>query len=387
MLSMRMHVCLVSCLTYSAFLAQAQSIEVEQPIDVLTETEWERVNESVDRALEWLIRNQNPDGSFPTLLHGQPGVTGLCMMAFMAQGHLPGQGKYGAELQKALDYIVSCQKPSGILATVAPNGKKISREVAHKIGVAAAYNHAIAGLVLSECYAMAGAERTKVIRPVVEQALAASYQMQDWPNDHEVDAGGWRYLHDFQPQDSDLSVTGWELMFLRSATNAGFDVERERIERAMGYVRRCFHQEVGTFVYKLEPRNRASRAMAGAGILALAHAGLHETPEAKRAGDWILKSGFHQYNTWGSVTGHFPRDDRYHYGLLTCSQAMYQLGGRYWGEFFSPMAMVLMENQNSNGSWDADRNRRDGPFGKAYTTAIGVLALSPSNQLLPIFQR
>jgi hypothetical protein len=127
--------------------------------------------------------------------------------------------------------------------------------------------------------------------------------------------------------------------------------------------------------------------MAGAGILALAHSGEHHTSEAQRAGDWILNSGFQRYNAPSRGNASIHGDDRYHYGLLTCSQAMYQLGGRHWAEFFPPMAEVLMSSQKKDGSWEPERHRFDRALGNAYTTAIGVLALSPSNQLLPIFQR
>ncbi len=378
---------LCCCLTLFSFTALAEPSEGESSRQVLTDAEWERVNQSVDRALDWLARQQNPNGSFPTSPTGQPAVTSLCTMAFLAQGHLPGEGKYGNHLQKALDYIVFCQKQNGILADVAPNDRRISRVVEHPIGYTVSYNHAIAGLVLSESFSMTGSERTKTIQPVIQKALDVSFAMQDWPNDQDRDKGGWRYLDKYEDIDSDLSITGWQLMFLRSAKNAGFEVEQQRIERAVAYVRRCFMKDKGTFTYKLEHRDRASRGMAGAGILALAHSGMHHTTEAQRAGDWVLKSGFQRYNAPGRLTGDIPSDDRYHYGLLLCSQAMYQLGGRHWREFFPPMADVLISGQNADGSWQADVHRLDGYFGKAYTTATGVLALSASNQLLPIFQR
>jgi hypothetical protein len=388
---MRLLLCL--CCAWSVASGAAQAAEQASSNEVLTQHEWDYVNRSVDRALEWLGSQQNPNGSFPTQPTGQPAVTSLCCMAFLAQGHLPGEGKYGDSLKRALAYIVSCQKRNGVLAEVAPNGPNVSRRVQHHIGYTVSYNHAIAGLVLAESYAMGGSESTEAIEPVIQQALDVSFLMQDWPNPREVDQGGWRYLDDYEDYEqggkitSDLSITGWQLMFLRSAKNAGFDVDAERIERAVSYVRRCFLDDAGTFTYKLESRNRASRGMAGAGVLALAHSGLHNTPEAQRAGDWLLQSGFDSYNAAGRVTGVQPRDDRYFYGLLTSSQAMYQLGGRHWREFFPPTAKVLIANQNTDGSWDADRHRLDRAYGRSYTTAIGVLALSASNQLLPIFQR
>lgn len=378
---------LALCACFSSGTVQAQQAEEPSPSAVLTEAEWQRVNDSVDLALDWLISQQNSDGQFPSVPTGQPGATGICVLAFLAQGHLPGNGKYGAELQRAVDYIVSCQKPYGLLANIAPFGTQMSRSVNHDVGFTAAYNHAIAGLVLSESYAMASREQTRQIEPVIESALKASYEMHDWPKDRSIDNGGWRYLDNYDDRDSDLSITGWQLMFLRSAKNAGFEVPEERIDRAIAYVRRCFIRQNGTFTYAIEGRSRASRGMSGAGILALAHSGLHHTPEAQQAGEWILRAGFDNYNSRGQVYDRSVRDDRYFYGLLTCSQAMYQLGDRYWSDFFPPMAAELIANQNLDGSWDRENHRNDGMFGNAYTTAIGVLALSASNQLLPIFQR
>src|SRR4051794_8735287 len=56
------------------------------PANVLPPTQWRRVDAAVNRALSWLSNRQQPDGSFPTLDSGQPAVTSLCMMAFIAHG-------------------------------------------------------------------------------------------------------------------------------------------------------------------------------------------------------------------------------------------------------------------------------------------------------------
>ncbi len=379
---------LASWLCAGPVLAQDAATSDRSPAEVLTASQWESVNESVERALAWLASRQQPDGSFPTLQQGQPGVTSLCTLAYLAQGHLPGEGQYGVVLADSLDYVISCQKRSGLLASAAPNSSSISRKVGREIGITASYNHAIAGLVLCESYAMSGSKTAQELQPVIEKALKVSFTMHDWPKDRNIDFGGWRYLDDPHNVDSDLSITGWHLMFLRSAKNAGFEVDEARIERAIGYVRRCFDQDQRTFVYDLAyRRGRCSRAMAGAGILALAHSGLHHTPEAQQAGDWILISGFQDYNAAGKIPSSSSGGNRYFYGLLMCSQAMYQLGDRHWREFFPPTAAVLVKNQHVDGSWDREHYRNDQRWGTAYTTAIGVLALSASNQLLPIFQR
>ena len=123
--------------------------------------------------------------------------------------------------------------------------------------------------------------------------------------------------------------------------------------------------------------------MAGAGVLAFAHSGLHHTKEARRSGDWLLRHQFDEYN----VTLPGARSDRYHYGLFTCCQAMYQLGGIYWERFYPSAVRAVLANQQPDGSWPIDSQFHDARFGSTYTTALVVIMLGAPNQLLPIFQR
>lgn len=352
------------------------------PANVLTPGQWRRVDASVGRALTWLADQQRPDGSFPTLDTGQPAVTSLCMMAFIAHGHVPGRGQYGARLERAADYVLSCQKQNGLVTKLGPDGPQINRRISHAIGGCATYNHAISSLVLSEVYGMSPPNRARRLEAAIRKALAATLEMQAWPKDSPADRGGWRYIDKFDDVDSDLSVTGWQLMFLRSARNAGFEVPNERIDDAVAFVKRSFDQRNGIFIYSTRRPSR-TRSMAGAGILALAHAGFHHSEEAKRAGDWLLAHGFEQYNT--TIPG--QPSDRYHYGLFNCCQAMYQLGGKYWEQFYPSAVEAVLANQQPDGSWPLDSQYHDAPYGKAYSTALVIIMLGAPNQLLPIYQR
>src|SRR5436309_14896605 len=128
--------------------------------------------------------------------------------------------------------------------------------------------------------------------------------------------GGWRFLRPAKPYAerifySDLSVTSWQLLFLRSARNAGFDVPPERIESALTYIKRCFHD--GTFHYVFQVTRPPSRAMAGAGILSLSLAGEHNNEAARAAADWILENSFRPYRN--SIQEH----DRYFYSMFYCA--------------------------------------------------------------------
>jgi hypothetical protein len=350
--------------------------------DVLTPDEWRRVDAAVNRALRWLAAQQQPDGSFPTLERGQPGVTSLCALAIMAHGHKPNDGGFGPRLESAASFILSCQKQNGLITLLGPEGPRITPSVTNEIGEACAYNHAIASLTLAEMYGMGQPRRAKQLQQAIERSLRATLEMQHWPKDLPDDRGGWRYITDDGPHDSDLSITGWQLMFLRSARNAGFDVPEQRINDAIKYVRRTFDRDAGTFGYTLERTNLQSRAMAGAGILALAHAGFHNSMEAKRAGNWLLHNGFEEYNGNNGYVA-----DRYHYSLFNACQGMYQMGSPYWEKFFPRTASALLASQRPDGSWEPESFQRDRPFGDAYTTALVVLSLGAPNQFLPVFQR
>lgn len=357
--------------------------------DVLSKVEWDRLDNSVERALAWLAKQQQSDGSFSTLPQGQPAITGLCTMAFLAHGHLPNEGPYGRQLSQAVRYMASCQKDSGLIALMGPEGGIYRGGASHRVGGALSYNHAISSLALSEIYGVSAEKNTHMLRPVIESSLSLTLQMQRWKKRRKPDEGGWRYLHEHQydrePFDSDLSVTGWYIMSLRSAKNAGFEVPKQPIDNAVWYVKRCFHKEFGTFQMVASDYDRRSRGMAGAGVLALAHAGMHESREAQLAGQWILEHDFSQYNRALPFT-HTYVDDRYHYSVFNCCQAMYQLGGRFWEEFFPPTAKVLLDNQQPSGSWPPESNH-DGDYGETYTTSLVLLTLGAPNQLLPVFQR
>jgi len=343
---------------------------------LLNPPQWVKLDGAVDRALVYLARNQSPDGSFPTHMSGQPAVTSLCIMAFLSRGHMPNEGPYGRQLSRAIDYVLDSQDVQGAIMTE----RLSSRPQAHFEGN---YNHAIAGLMLGEVYGMTQSGQHERIQQAIERALELTRQQQQMAKRTREEQGGWRYMRRFGVTDSDLSVTAWELMFLRSARNAEFDVPQKWIDDAMGYVHRSFDPVQKGFYYGLWGEDRyISRGMVGAGVVSLSLAGEHNSTMAQEAGNFILRNSFDRYNRGGTHP-----EDRYHYSAFYCSQAMFQLGGDYWFRFFPELLDVLCENQRPDGSWDAESNANDRKYGNVYSTALTVLSLTPPYQLLPIYQR
>jgi hypothetical protein len=183
-------------------------------------------------------------------------------------------------------------------------------------------------------------------------------------------AGGWRY----QPtsNDSDISVTGWQLMALRAAKAAGCEVPSSSIDRAVAYLKRCAVKQGGGFAY--QPNGGPNNARTGTGILALEICGEHLTPQAVAGAEYLLK--------------HPPKwsTPYFFYEVYYCPIAMFQLGDKYFLPYNAKLVAILLAHQQGDGSWlSDDGNDRTG--GRNYCTAMAVLALTVEYRYLPIYQR
>lgn len=349
---------------------KGESFDRSVPRDVLTEAEWAVVERSVDRGLKYLSETQLPDGSFNGLPRDEPGITGLCMLAFMSRGHRPGEGVYGAQLSRTMNYLLKSQQHDGLIAR--------ERQLYH-----AAYSHGIGALVISELYGMTPPKDEARHRQVIERAITFTGHRYSQPKASPDDEGGWRYLRRHAASDSDLSITSWNLMFLRSAKNSGFDVNLQVIEEAVAYMQRLYEPQRGTFRYEIhsdEPEFIYSRAMAGAGVLSMSMAGKHGTDMAQTAAKYILRRPFDQYQR--PVAGEqYPC-----YSAFYCSQAMYHMGGKYWRDYYPTLSRTIVAAQNDEGAWNLPAGH-EVQYGSSYMTALSVLALTPPYQMLPVFQR
>ncbi|MEZ6046065.1 MAG: hypothetical protein R3C11_10890 [Planctomycetaceae bacterium] len=358
-----------ACLLPMVITTLPAAEKTDNPSDRLTTAQWQKIDTAVANGLQYIAANQQPDGSFAAPSSGQPGITSLCIMAFLSRGYTPQHGPYGPQLDKAINFVLNSQQSSGIIST---GGSRPN------------YHHAISGLMLGEAYGQTSGSMSKRIKTSIEKALAYSRMRQTLPKRNAQDKGGWRYHRPYGPNDSDLTASAWNLMFYRSAKNAGFEVPREYVEDAMGYIKRSFDPEIGGFVYTLNKswieEYYASGATVAGGIVSLAMAGEHNTPMAREAGEWILRNPFDNYNR-----RRHP-DDRYHYSAYYCSQAMFLLGGDYWDRFFPTYLDTVCANQRPTGAWDRERSH-ESFMGDVYTTSLMVLSLTPPYQMLPIYQR
>ncbi len=311
------------------------------------------VDRAVDRALAFLARDQekNParNGSF-TGQHGKSnGVTALVGMAFLSKGYTPSAGPHSNTIRSCVDYVLSTPSNNGYLGV---RGGQM-------------YGHAIATLFLSEVSGMVGPVRQKKIDVVLPKALKVILSAHAIPKDWKS-TGGWRYNP--KSTDSDLSVSGWNLMALRSARLNGAPVAGKSIKKAIKYVDACRHAGTGGFGYQ---PGSSTPPMTAVGLLCRELGGHHGDEVNQKAGDFLLKS----LNTNG-----FLPNSHLEYATYYASQGMFQLGGHHWERFAEAMYKFLLPRQQANGSWRSNQ-------GDPYATAMYTLALAVTYRQLPIYQR
>ncbi|WP_411827537.1 prenyltransferase/squalene oxidase repeat-containing protein [Luteolibacter sp. AS25] len=352
---------------------------------------WERIDQSVDKALVWLSKRQAADGSFQAgHVMAQPAVTSFAIMAFLSRGHAPGHGPYGEALTRAIDYTLLCQHRDGYFAAegIIPDFRTEQNAPlpANKVltslpnSVATSYNHAITSVMLAEVFGMVGDQQSYRIKTALDKSLIFTYRLQDKNKYPAEDQGGWRYLEiGHNGRDSDLSLTTWYLTFLRAAKNAGFEIPERRVEMAVAYARMCYSPTRRDFNYNVD-REEPRTAMTGAGALCLALAGKHDDPRLPIVAEKLQRINFSRLLTSTGMTREFPM-----YASYYSSQAAAQIGGTCWENTYKNISRALISTQKPDGSWE--NFWRAKWAGDCYSTSLGVLSLTTPYQLLPIYQR
>ena len=307
----------------------------------------DQLDDGVARGLIYLKAHQNSDGSFGRGRYGRHvGITALCALAFMSDGHLPGRGEYGDQVAKALQFVLDHSGETGLLAADTSHGPM--------------YGHGFAALFLGEVYGMNADD--KRVRDALVKAVDLIIGTQN-------DEGGWRY-HPV-PYDADISVTICQIMALRSARNAGIKVPKKTIDKAVDYVRRCQNPD-GGFKYMLQAGGSAWPRTA-AGVASLFYAGIYKDDSIERGLQYLRRTAMPGGRSAGQA--------HYFYGHYYAVQAMYLAGADHWSAWWPAIRDELLAKQASNGGW------LDHHAGGAYGSAMSLIILQMPKRYLPIFQR
>lgn len=311
---------------------------------------------AVKLGLDYLARSQGNDGGWHDTQGGEAypvAMTALAGTALLAHGDSPTRGHYAPQVQGAVEYLLACKTPSGLITGA---GQESGRPM---------HGHGFALMFLASAYGMeTNPARRTLAKEVIDGAVALTARGQS-------PAGGWTYI----PGSGDEgSVTVTQVQALRASHNAGFLVPKGTIEEAVRYIERCSTPE-GGICYSLGSGGGPRLAISAAAVATLYNAGEYDAPIAEHCLNYVWQQ-FRGQQGWSKGGGHD------FYTHLYASQAYYMAGDKYWDEYFPAARDQLLSMQDkSDGSWNGDG------IGKTYGTAIALIVLQLPYKYLPVYQR
>jgi hypothetical protein len=294
-------------------------------------TKADQLEGAVYRALNWLQKNQNEDGSWGGSYKAS--MTGLALLTMLAHGETQTSKQYGETVQKGVQWLMDTgRKNKNVFSAQHPE-----------------YQHAIATYALAEDYALTQiGDLLTVLEGAVEKIVTS-----------QSPTGAWEYGYnnkmsrpDERPLGGDLSISGWNIQALKAAKNAGVRVKGldECMRKALDFCKAVYDDKTHRFGYA--KKGGGSDGLLGVGILSMMFLGAGDSKEARGAireasgrikCDWT-KAGEGSSYIWYYIT-----------------QAMFQGGGSYWVSWNREFRDTLLKNQVADGHWTVPGSREDVP--------------------------
>ena len=315
---------------------------------------------AVENGLRWLINHQNrSDGSWSFQHHvgecrgrcrhsgtvvSPNAATGLALLAFLGAGHTHQSGRYQGEVGFGLVFLKSRIEETRFGGSLSDDSM---------------YGHGLATLALCEAYAMT---RDPTLREPCEQAIQFIVSAQH-------PKGGWRYR---PGTPGDTSVTGWQLMALKSAQLSGIYVPPETMEKAEQFLESVSDSDGAYYAY--QPGDRKTPTNTAIGLLMRMYLGWPRNKGVLDQGaDWLLSKGM-------------STKDIYHNYYAT--QVIHHLRMDGWEKWNSKLRDFLVKKQeragHQEGSWHF-LNDWGQSGGRLYSTAMAIMVLEVYYRYLPLY--
>jgi len=317
--------------------------------------------QAVERGLRWLAAHQCDDGSWnfdhtKSHCHGycrNPGTagtttgsTGVVLMAFLGAGYTHREGPYQETVRRGLYYLSQ-------RALLTPEGADLQEGTM--------YGQGLATIAICEAYAMT---RDPQLRELARQAVRFVNRAQD------KRGGGWRYN---PGQPGDTTVTGWQLMALKSAQLAGLEVPSPTVLLVEKFLDSVQSDGGAQYGYLTPEPRRSTTAI---GLLCRMYTGWSRENPA-------LQRGVANLARWG------PSDTDLYYDYYA-TQVMRHWGTSDWDRWNRKMRDHLVATQATRGheagSWFFAGNTIESG-GRLLNTALAVMILEVYYRYLPLYQQ
>jgi hypothetical protein len=304
----------------------------------------------------------NCDGAVPRT--NDIAATGFALLPFLAAGitHKATSAKnaqkdYTHSVEAGLNFLMHRQDRDGSYASTDM------------------YSHGIATIAVCEAYGLSSDPRLKAS---AQRAINFIVAAQD------TTGGGWRYGP--RPSGGDTSVTGWELMALKSGQMAGLNVPRPTINLCERFLDSVESTVKGRYSY--QPGNEATPPMTAVALLCRQYLGVNPRNPGLIAGVDYLKK-------------YPPGSTSNIYYEYYATQVFHHMGGESW-QFWNQGANgkpgirdYLIARQDHNrgskqhieGSFPVGADAWGAEGGRIMTTSLSILCLEVYYRHLPLYRR
>lgn len=325
---------------------------------------------AVGAALNWIARHQTSSGKWSLDFRSQckngacsgagsirsdEAATALALLPFLAAGQThKSKGPYKETISKGITWLVKQQNAEGCLYG---NSEQPM------------YAQGICTLAVCEAYGMT---RDEHIGAAARKAVAFIERAQ-----HQA-SGGWRY---YPGDPGDTSVSGWQVMALKSGQLAGLPVNSLVFDNSQKWFRSvAVGEHLGLFTY--QPYREVTPTMTAVGMLCTQYLGIERNAPAMVEGKQYLLENLPDNRL-------FRNTYYWYYATL----AMHNFGGPEWDAWNRKMRRLLIETQDKQGcetgSWNPLEPTVDvwgEKGGRLMTTSLNALTLEVYYRYLPIFR-
>lgn len=315
---------------------------------------------SVERALSWLVRAQNRDGSWgdDDGLQGEIGNTCIATLTLLGTGSTPTRGRYHREIRRALRWLDGRARGWGSSSDDLDRGTLLQRKLGDNIDL---YLLTLLGsqLLGNDIDARDGERLQEEMSKAVDRIASLQKDNGEWEASYEPML---------------TTITAW--LALRQAWDAGVRVPAASARKVVEYLKdRCFDPATG--VFHDHKWNRGMRFVTQAGALRVLYGmGEGQEPAVRRATDVILKMRFDQ-----DVGGREGGEE--FLAVLFATQALHIERGAAFESFYPRIVAALAECQNADGSWVGHHCIT----GRVFCTSTAVLSMLTPNRLLPMLEK